>query len=101
MGQIICQHDRIFNVYSTISDQFIFKHGISEEQVRQWMTNEHGQRQAMNIDSMIERAKEKGTSSRIEDSFESTILCNRCGPNEEQLSTEKIIKTYFQPESPL
>ncbi len=98
MGRIICkiphQGKDYYLLYSTTSDSFCtygvglarFTQYMGEREGSRYMETEHPRRMA--------RVERFGTSSLDEESVEDLILCNRCGPKEEELTLEQIVNHF-------
>jgi len=96
MANTICHHDGRYNIYCSISDGFYWKSSISYDQLKEWYRDEYGRRGMLDFEERVKRAKETGTSCRIDrDGLESFLCVNRAGENESFLSIEECIKRFL------
>lgn len=90
MGQVICNNKEKFNLYSTVIDDFLFEEGLSEEQLKSYMLKHYGTSYEIELINRIDRSKEKGTSSMVDNNLEETISCNSIG-----LSYDECLDKFF------
>ena len=97
--------------YSTIVDDFNTTSSMSLEEFKQYYIKEEGENSANELEERLKRVFEKGNSSRIYDSAEDTICCNRAGyyvkgyvqkPKTEEsipynMTYEEILDVYCRP----
>tara|TARA_R110000851_G_C13085040_1_gene566205 strand:+ start:189 stop:491 length:303 start_codon:yes stop_codon:yes gene_type:complete len=95
MATIICHHKGKYNLYSTISDGFVFKSALLLHQLEGWYKKEYGDSGMCNLPPRLQRAHEKGTSSLDDNSLEDFLICNRAGVDEATLSLEDCISQYL------
>ena len=95
MGQLIIHHLNAYNFYTTIADGAVFEDALTLEQVKDYIEEQYGQQGLRNLPDRLQRAKEKGTSSLIDESISDTLRCNRAGENEEHLTDDEFIKQFL------
>ena len=99
MGRLICKipHEGkdYYLIWSTVVDSFV-TYGLPLDEFTEWMREEEGRRY-MEFDhaNRMERVEAKGTSSRMDNSVEEVVTCNRCGPGETRISMEGIIYQFI------
>ena len=76
-------------------DSACFIEGCSLEQLKNWYGREYGKSGMKALEERLGRAHNKGTSSQIDDSLEDTILCNRSGENESNLTNDEFINQFL------
>jgi hypothetical protein len=82
-------------IYSTVIDSFV-TYGASLEEFTEFMTQQEGLRYMQSEHPRrMERVEVTGTSEIGPDGIEDMILCNRCGPKEENLTLDQIIETFI------
>ncbi len=79
--------------WSTVVDAPV-TYGMSREEFEQYYAQSYGTEGLRDLPGRMARVEAKGTSSRIDDSAEDVISCNRAGKNESNLSVSDIIKYY-------
>lgn len=99
MGRSICKIPHggkdYYLIWSTVVDSFV-TFGMELEEFTAWMREEEGNRyMEATHPARMERVEKYGTSSRMDNSVEEVIGCNRCGPGEERLSMEGIIYLFI------
>lgn len=82
-----------FLEYSTISDAPVSKAMMFDE-FRAHYLDKYGTNSKLEFNERIERAVESGSSAWGEN-FESTILTNRAGDNEGNLTLDQFVKKFF------
>ncbi len=96
MGHPICHHKGRYNIYSTISDSFWFKRGLTLAELTDAIKEEYGQQGLRDLPDRLERAHKCGHSAYDEgDNLANYLNCNRAGKDEACLSFEECIKQFF------
>jgi hypothetical protein len=80
-------------IWSSVVDAPVSE-GLSLEELRIWYKEEYGNHGMRDLDERLERVKSKGTSSKIHNSAEDTISCNRAGVDGTELTVQQIIDYY-------
>lgn len=92
MGRFICHLDGKFFEWSTVVDAPV-TYLMEEAEFLAYQRNEYGDRYAdSELDTRMERARVKGTSSMLDESLEALVRGNRAGPGEKTLSFKKLCK---------
>ena len=98
MGRIICHYKGYYNIYTTISDGFIFDSPFTLYQLEQYIKDECGNQGIHDLSGRLERAHCKGCSSLFkEEDLKSLLICNRAGKAEKHLSFKECIKQFLTP----
>ena len=92
MAQIILHLNGVFNLYSGIADGAIYESGLTLDQLKQHYQESQGLRE---LDGVLPRVLEKGTSSFIHQSLAATIVTNRAGEKESCLSYKDFAAKYL------
>ena len=82
--------DKYFE-YSTVVDAPVSVL-MSLEDFKNYYKEEYGEQAMPGLKKRLDRADEKGTSSLIDDSFESMISCNYFGDGKQELTAPEFIK---------
>ena len=93
---LICHNHGHFNIYSTISDQFIFASSLTKDQLELYIKEQYGKQGLNELPSRILRGERTGTSAIDKDEeLESTLLCNKMSKNETHLTIEQCVKIFL------
>jgi hypothetical protein len=100
MGRFICKvtdpqdNKDYYLEWSTVVDAPV-TWGMTLEKFEEYYREEYGRR-SMDFEFIerMDRVEKKGTSSRLDDSFDDVISCNRAGKNDTNLTKEQIIDAY-------
>lgn len=93
---LICHNDGHFNIYSTISDTFMFASSLTKDQLEFYIRKQYGKEGLNELPSRILRAEQTGTSAIGKDEdLESTLLCNIAGKNETHLTIEQCVEIFL------
>ena len=95
MGKVICHYQGRYNLYSTVSDRFMFFSSISNEELCVWIRNELGDKGVRELDERLKRAHAKGTSALLDGTLEESLCANRAGPSEKKMSFQKCIESFL------
>lgn len=95
MPRILCHHEGRFNLYSTISDTFVFSSSITLSQLKYCIKEEEGNQGLRSLDESIKLAVSCGTSSTFHDDLDDLMMENRAGKDESQLSTRECIDRFL------
>lgn len=98
MPRIICHHESRFNLYSTISDTFVFRCSITLCQLKKYIKYAEGAEGAIGLRALnepIKRAVYSGTSFTWHDDLDDLLTENRAGQDEATLSTEECIDRFL------
>ena len=95
MAEIILHHNGRYNFYDTIMDGIRFESSISLEQLTELIRLEYGEQGIDTLPERLERAHAFGHSEPGGSSLDEFLSINRVGENEEQLTTEEIIKRFL------
>lgn len=96
MANVICHHEGVFNIYSTVSDGFFWESGITEDELTKWYQEEYGKNGLTRLPARLERAKQYGTSAQFpNESLDEFLCCNRAGENEARLTTQECIDKFL------
>jgi len=99
MGQHIVKlekegHEPRYLIWSTIVDAPV-TYGMPLKELKSFYRDEYGRRDfELNFDDRMKRVHEKGTSAHMDRNASETILVNRAGPNETELTHEEIWIKY-------
>jgi hypothetical protein len=93
MGQYIVKIKDKFFMWSSIVDAPISA-GLTEEELTEWIRQEHGRDGLHTLPERLERVRQKGTSSHMYDSAEEVIEGNHAGPNGSSLTADEIYEQY-------
>jgi len=92
---VICYY-KGYNVYSTISDSFIFKKAITILELIRFTKKEEGLKGLEDLTPRMSRALRNGTSMLQGDKGLKDFLCaNRAGKEEKHLSIEQCKKQFL------
>jgi hypothetical protein len=80
--------------YSTIVDAPITL-GMTRKQLDAYYRRKNGDVGMVDLEQRMVRVDAKGTSSRMHNSFEDTIKCNRAGKGETRLTVEQFVEYYI------
>lgn len=94
MSNILYNNGR-YNVYSTISDTFVYESFLTLVQLKKITKEKYGTSGLEDLNSRLERAYAKGTSSYYDKNIEETLCDNRCGKNETFMEINECIKKYL------
>lgn len=95
MTEIILHHNGRYNFYDTIMDCIRFESSISLEQLTELIRLEYGERGIDNLPERLERAHAFGHSDPGGGTLDEFLSINRAGEDEEQLTTEEVIKRFL------
>ncbi len=95
MPRIICHHEGRFNLYSTITDAFVFSSSITLSQLKQYIKEEEGNVGLRSLDEPVNLAVCCGTSSTFHDDLDDLMTENRAGQDEAALSTNECIDRFL------
>lgn len=95
MADFILHRDGVYNIYSTVVDDCFFTPGLTLEQLTEHIRERHGTRGLEALPDRLDRAREKGTSSILDDSIEDCVCCNRSGPDEAHLPFDEFCQRYL------
>jgi len=95
MASIICHHKGRYNIYSTISDGFIWTESINLEQLEEYIKEELGNKGLKDLPSRLKRAHGHGHSSIPYCSLGNFLCCNRAGAAEVHLTTQECIERFL------
>lgn len=84
-----------FLVWSSITDSPITFSCTAEEAIN-FFVEDAAERMRKEATEMIERARERGTSSRLGGTVAATISANRAGPNEVEMSVDEVFEFYVR-----
>lgn len=88
----------LFNVFSTIVDNFCWESGLTETQLRDWYIEDAKAKAEEEFNRRSLLAKEKGTSSKIHSSLEECISHNYAGKDNTCLNYEECLDIFLSPE---
>ena len=95
MAKFILHNKGRYNIYSTISDNFIFESSLNLGQLKEWSDKEYGLNGQNNFEDRMYRVHDKGTSSYDDENLEETLIANRCGENESCLTYQECIYKFL------
>lgn len=98
MGLIIKIHDGKDNTdyymeWSTIFDAPL-TNGTSLDVFKDYWEKRYGWQDVESLNERLVRVEKKGTSSHLDKSLEDTLLCNRAGENEKELTKDEILEKF-------
>ena len=95
MAEFVVHHQGVFNLYNSISDAPVFTSGVTETKLKRYFLRQYGESGLRTLEPRLIRAREQGTSCRLDDSLQETIAANRAGPNESRVSYEEFIAKFL------
>ena len=93
MPRYIIGHDGWYFEWSTIVDAPVTR-GMRRDAFEEYYWEEYGNEGLREFPRRMARVDEKGTSALNYDSAEDTIICNRAGFKEAELSLVDIVRIY-------
>jgi len=96
MPQIICFHKGAYNIYSTITDRFLFNKGVGIGHLKTYYKKKYGSEALKHLPDRLSRARTKGVSSPLRTSLRGTIVFNKEGENESPMPTEECLEKFFK-----
>jgi hypothetical protein len=91
MPRYVCQYNGRWFEWSTVVDAPV-TFGMTREEFIDYYNNEYSGR---DLESRMERAEQKGTSSMMDSTLEDLITSNRAGYNENHLTLGEIERIYL------
>jgi hypothetical protein len=82
-------------LWSTVVDAPIITNGLTLDEFKKFYKERYGTEGLKNLEVLLKRVNETGTSSYIYKSADDLIRLNRAGVNEKRLSKAQIIKEYI------
>lgn len=93
MGRCVIKIKDMYFEWSTIVDAPV-TFGLTLDEMRQSIKEDYGQRGLEHFESRLEQIEQIGTSWNNGTTLESTVSCNRAGPDETELTIDEIYKAY-------
>lgn len=95
MNKIICHHEGRYNLYNTVSNNFMFKKGININLLKVFIRNEYGSSGLRRLDSKLERIHLNGHSSIKDETLKELLYYNRAGEDGSYLTIEECISQFL------
>ena len=94
MSNIILHHNGVYNIYSTVSDNPLYEHGLTLEQLTEAIRWHGGQEAIDDLPRRLAHAHATGSSAPGE-TLADCISCNCAGSEGEHLSVKEFIHVYL------
>lgn len=95
MPQLILHKDGAYNLYTTAADGACYESALTLEQLEEALRLEGGQCAIDELPARLARAHKTGCGSLFEQTLEDCIVCNRAGPNEENMPADEFVRRYL------
>jgi hypothetical protein len=95
MGQFIIHHKGAYNYYSTIVDAPLLEEPFTLDELTANIEYRFGQEGLRELPARLERAHKYGTSAIGYTSLEETIICNRAGDGETELTLDEFVARFL------
>lgn len=95
MSRYIIHKDGAYNFYTTVADGAIYESALTLEQLRQVVERESGESGLRDLPDRLDRAHRTGCSDLGGMTLEECVICNRAGPNEDEISYDEFIAKYL------
>ncbi len=93
--KIICHNKGCYNFYCTISDGFEFVSSFTLDQLTQIIRDAYGQTGIDELPHRLERAHQRGHSSKSDETLRQFLCVNRAGQDEKCLPVDECIDRFL------
>ena len=93
MGKYIIKLGDYYLEWSTVVDAPV-TYGMTLDEFKGYYEWEYGQQGMYTLPGRLERVEEKGTSCYDDSDVDATIIGNRAGPDETELTKDEIYRAY-------